>query len=87
MIYMNNDSRIRVKEENVGDSIGLALKWKKKNIQLKLQSNKKRKPKFCACVSKGTWNAIDLENTDIGHGYFKKNYIEDFKIDRPSSIP
>jgi hypothetical protein len=54
---------------------------------LKLQSNKKRKPKFCACVSKGTWNAIDLENTDIGHGYFKKNYIEDFKIDRPSSIP
>jgi hypothetical protein len=53
MIYMGNDSKIQVKEENAGNSIGLALKWEKK-IQLKLQSNKKRKPSLCPCVSKGT---------------------------------
>jgi hypothetical protein len=29
MIYMNNDSRNQVGEKNVGDSIGLALKWEK----------------------------------------------------------
>ncbi len=52
MTYMNNDSKTQVKEENVGDSIGLALKWGKKHSIEVVVEQEKKTIVLCLCVTR-----------------------------------